>query len=344
MTQVNDQTPTTTGESGPLLPSPFQSPQLALASWKDAAQLAEYVAQSGYFDTKNKAQALMKIAIGIELGIGPLAAVRGVLIDDFGNISITANLQAALVQRSERYKYEIVKHDETQCVIEFFERSTRADTGWRSLGISTLTMAQAVKAGMNTQWSKKDNKLVEKITWRNYPRNMLFARALTNGVKWFAPAVTAGIPVYDPDEIQDVETSRHLASANPPAVIQPTSTTTTTTEAPIQAANPPVSSSSSSDKAETQTQKVETQNIADKPAAPPKRERTIEVARQTWVTWANKANDAKKKYPESAKRLEGVLTVNKMDKAETHPEIVFNQARLIMAATCDTTGEMREEF
>ena len=37
--------------------------------------------------------------------------------------------------------------------------------------------------------------------WRKYPKNMLFARAISNGVKWHCPDVMNGQPVYTPDEM-----------------------------------------------------------------------------------------------------------------------------------------------
>jgi hypothetical protein len=37
--------------------------------------------------------------------------------------------------------------------------------------------------------------------WTNYPRNMLFARAVSNGAKWFCPDLFGGAPVYTPEEL-----------------------------------------------------------------------------------------------------------------------------------------------
>ena len=59
----------------------------------------------------------------------------------------------------------------------------------KGIGRSRFTLQDAQKAGLNGS----DN-------WRKYPRNMLFARALSNGVKWYCPDVTGG-PAYTPDEL-----------------------------------------------------------------------------------------------------------------------------------------------
>jgi hypothetical protein len=39
-----------------------------------------------------------------------------------------------------------------------------------------------------------------------FPRNMLFARAMSNGVKWYCPDVTSGVTVYSEGEISGVNT------------------------------------------------------------------------------------------------------------------------------------------
>jgi hypothetical protein len=40
--------------------------------------------------------------------------------------------------------------------------------------------------------------------WQKYPRNMLFARALTNGARWYCPGVYFGA-VYSGDELAEVQ-------------------------------------------------------------------------------------------------------------------------------------------
>lgn len=96
---------------------------------------------------------------------------------------MSANLMAAAVKRSGRYNYKVREQSATTCTIEFFERNGQA---WESIGVSTFTAADAQKA--QTQNMDK------------FPRNMLFSRAMSNGVKWFCPDVTGG-PVYTPDEL-----------------------------------------------------------------------------------------------------------------------------------------------
>jgi hypothetical protein len=94
-----------------------------------------------------------------------------------------AGALATLVKTSGRYDYRIVEHTEERCTIRFLELSGDV------LGESVFTLDDARRAG-----------LAGRSTWKQYPRNMLFARALSNGVAWFCPDVSAG-RVYAPEEL-----------------------------------------------------------------------------------------------------------------------------------------------
>lgn len=150
--------------------------------------LAEAFARSGFFkDANDAAKAIVKIQAGRELGIPPVAAMTGINIVQ-GKINLSANVLASLVKRHPSYNYAIEELDDTMCEISFFENGNIS-------GVSTFTMEDAAKAG-----------LANGTNWTKYPRNMLFARAISNGVKWYCPDVMGGAPVYTPDEMgQEVD-------------------------------------------------------------------------------------------------------------------------------------------
>ena len=50
-----------------------------------------------------------------------------------------------------------------------------------------------------------DAKAAQTKNMDKYPQNMLFARAMSNGVKWYTPDIFAG-PVYTPEEMGDIKT------------------------------------------------------------------------------------------------------------------------------------------
>jgi len=144
--------------------------------------LGEALARSGYFsDAKSAAQAVVKVLAGQELGIGPIAAMTGINIIK-GQVSVGANLLAATIKRDGRYNYRVIEHSAEVCEIVFFE-------GKQEIGRSRFTMEDAKAAQL-----AGDN-------WRKYPRNMLFARALSNGFRWYCPDAAGGTPVYTPEEL-----------------------------------------------------------------------------------------------------------------------------------------------
>lgn len=155
----------------------------------DALKIGNTLARSGYFaDAKQEAQAVVKVLKGLELGIGPVTAMTEVHIVQ-GKPALSATLIAALIKRSGRYDYRITAHTDRECVIEFFEK--RADK-WESSGTSSFTVEDAARAG-----------LAIRETWQKFPRNMLFARALSNGARWYCADVFGGA-VYTPEELGDL--------------------------------------------------------------------------------------------------------------------------------------------
>jgi hypothetical protein len=151
-------------------------------SFTDIMSIGKAFAESGMFaDIKSAAQAVVKITAGAEMGIPPFASMSGIHIIQ-GKPTIGAGLLAARVKGSGKYNYKVVEQSEKVCIIDFYE-------GAEKIGTSKFTIEDAKKA---------QTKNLEK-----FPANMLFARAMSNGVKWFTPDLFAG-PVYVPGEIEPV--------------------------------------------------------------------------------------------------------------------------------------------
>lgn len=172
------------------------SNELAIIPEIPLMDLGKVLAESGYFqDAKGAAQAIVKVLAGRELGFGPIASMTGFYIVK-GKVTMSANLMGAAVKRSGKYNYRVTRLDNDGCSIAFYE-------GGKQVGESTLTMAEAKIAKMDQEWDKDAKAWKPKFTWQNFPRNMLFARTMSNGVKWFCPDVTGG-PVYTPEELGEV--------------------------------------------------------------------------------------------------------------------------------------------
>ena len=149
------------------------------------AELGGVLVKSGFFaDTRDEAQAIVKVLAGAEIGFGPVQSMTGIHIIK-GKPTLGAGLIASAIKRTTRYNYRILRIDDKACEIEFLEKF---GDQWKSTGKSTFTAADAYKAG--TQNMAK------------FPRNMLFARAISNGAKWYCPDVFNG-PIYTPEELGD---------------------------------------------------------------------------------------------------------------------------------------------
>ncbi len=143
--------------------------------------MAKLFFESKMFDgISQAAAAFVKIQAGAEIGLSPFASMSGIHIIK-GKVSIGAGLMAGCVKGSGKYDYKVTVMDEKKCSIDFIQ-------GGEVIGNSTFTIEDAKKAG--TQNLDK------------FPRNMLFARAMSNGVKWFCPDVFT-MPVYTPEEMGD---------------------------------------------------------------------------------------------------------------------------------------------
>lgn len=156
-----------------------------IQSVDDLARISKMFANSGYFGTGQQleqaiAQAGVKILAGIGWGIQPFDAMAGIHVIK-GKASVGAGIMAAKVANSSKYSYKVHQLDNKGCVIEFFQGDT-------SLGKSSFLEEDRERAGLSTD------------VWRKYPANMFFARAMSNGVKWYTPDVFTA-PVYTPEEL-----------------------------------------------------------------------------------------------------------------------------------------------
>ena len=161
---------------------------------QNLVELATKLAMSGFFkDATSAEQSFAKLVFGRDLGLGATQALTEIQIIE-GKPELSANLQASMVRRyvgpdGERYDFQRKQHTNDVCELVFLIRER--GEAWRERGPSSFSMQDATLAGL----------VRAKSPWEKYPRNMLFARAMSNGVAWFCPEVTGGTRVYSPGEI-----------------------------------------------------------------------------------------------------------------------------------------------
>jgi len=144
------------------------------------SRVSKAMVASGYFtDAKDVAQAFVKVQAGAELGLPPVASMSGIHIVK-GKPTLGANLIATLIKNDRRYNYRVVELTDDVCRIQFYEDG-------QECGVSEFTADDAKRAG--TQNMAK------------FPKNMLFARAISNGAKWYTPGIFGGVTVYTAEEL-----------------------------------------------------------------------------------------------------------------------------------------------
>lgn len=158
---------------------------------RSAIDSAEVFIASGFFqDLKRASQGAVKILAGRELGFGEFASLKGI---DFvkGNLSLRANLQATLVRKSGKYDYRIDTLTNEKCVITFYRTKNGEIIKDDPVGTEEFTMDDARTAGY-----------LRNETYKKTPKNMLFARCMSNGVRFHVPEVLNGNVTYDEYEYE----------------------------------------------------------------------------------------------------------------------------------------------
>ena len=167
----------------------------------DIMTMAKTFVESGMFaDTKQAAQAFVKIQAGQEIGLAPFASMSGINII-LGKPTFGAGVIASCVKGSNKYDFKVKELNDKVCSIDFFE-------GKELIGNSTFTIEDA---------KKQSTKNLDK-----FPKNMLYARAISNGQRWFCPDVFQ-MSVYVPEEMPEIEQTEDVVHE---VVIEPTPTLT----------------------------------------------------------------------------------------------------------------------
>lgn len=188
-----------------------------------------------YKDIKNAQEAALKIVFGNALGLDPTTSLSSIHLIQ-GKPTMSASLMASRIRQASggRFRYEIIKKDDKECSIQFFELiddwtpEGKQIKKWIKPGppeVFTIKMAEV--AGL----TKND-------TWKKYPSNMLFARCIGNGIRTYCPEVMNGVPVYTPDELDPSVRMREGAGGEMlPEYVEVVQTTATVLE-PVKVTQP----------------------------------------------------------------------------------------------------------
>lgn len=169
---------------------------VANATFDETARFAKALAQCGFYkDIKTAAEAMVKLTIAREMGLG-IRGISDVHIVE-GKPTLSYQLVLSRVRMftgpfgTDRYDYRYLRRDE-ECV----------EIEWRInnevVGVSRCNTDDAKRMGV-----------AGRSTWQKYPRQMRTARAVTEGVNAFMPEVIGGA-IYTPEELGDDSVERNL--------------------------------------------------------------------------------------------------------------------------------------
>lgn len=203
---------------------------LQINNMDDLSRLSKMMADSGFFaDIRQASQCGVKILAGMEMGFPAFLSMTGIHIIK-GKPSVGANLMAAKIRASGKYDFlELVK-DVKLCRIVFYEIEFKPFVKEQKLKLARKEINHqefeesviAISLGVS-EFSIEDAKKAGTQNLDKFPRNMLFARAISNGVKWYCPDVfmtsvyvpeELGVIVDDDNNVMDVSVVEEVENAS----------------------------------------------------------------------------------------------------------------------------------
>lgn len=170
------------------IPTPIQSAAYGVEAIQ---KIANIFAKSGLFGVKTMEQAAALMFVAQAEGLHPATAAR-----DYHVIQGRPSLKAdALLARFQQAGGSIKWIDFTDAVVAAEFSHPQSGT---------------VKVEWTFERAKTAN-LTGKDNWKNYPRQMLKARVISEGVRMCYPAVCAG--VYTPEEVMDFDEAKKSGNA-----------------------------------------------------------------------------------------------------------------------------------
>jgi hypothetical protein len=152
----------------------------SMAHFEAVGALAARMADSKLYGNITREQAFVILQAGMDMGLTPTAAMRGIHVIQ-GKMAIGSQLMVAQVQEAG-HQFEIVKSEDNMAIVEL----TRRDTGKKHR--VKFTVEDARRAG-----------LVGKDNYRNWPRQMMLSRAISECIRYAAPECLNGM-VYTPED------------------------------------------------------------------------------------------------------------------------------------------------
>ena len=159
-----------------------------IANMSEFLSLAEQFEKSGMFGCTQPGQGAVILSTCLSEGISPFEFMNTYhLIENRPSMKADAML-AKFMQAGGKYKVLSFSKEKAEGHFAFGDNEITID----------LTIKDAQEAGLthNAKGQWKNN-------WKNFPRQMLWARVVSTAIRLVAPQIVAGI--YTPEEVQDFD-------------------------------------------------------------------------------------------------------------------------------------------
>lgn len=160
---------------------------------KELEAVASLVFNSKVFgDIESKEAAAIKILAGHERGFTPFQSMS---MFDFiqGRPTLNAHGKATLINSSGDFRMKINELTPKNCSITVYRKNDSGE--WKAINTQTFSIEDAKQAELTTGKNAH--------SWRRYPRNMLFARCVSNIWRW--DTAELNVRKLDPGQIQEFE-------------------------------------------------------------------------------------------------------------------------------------------
>lgn len=174
-------------------------PSAPMISYADMEKMATVIAQSGLFGVKNPTQALALMLLSQAEGLHPVMAAR-----DYHVIQGRPTLKADTM---------LARFQAAGGKVDWSEYTDTAVSGTFS-----HPSGGKIKVEWTMEMARKAN-LTGKDVWKQYPRAMLRARVISEGIRTVFPGVLAGM--YTPEEVRDMRELQGEAETSGPNPIEP---------------------------------------------------------------------------------------------------------------------------
>lgn len=174
----------------------YKQQPVATITYADMERMADCIAKSGLFGVKTQVQALALMLLAQSEGLHPVTAAR-----DYHVIQGRPTLKADTMLARFQAAGGTVKWD------SYTDKAVSA------------TFSHPHGGSVKVEWTidqAKAAKLTGKDVWQQYPRAMLRARVISEGIRTVYPGVLAGM--YTPEEARDMSDIQGTAETTGPDI------------------------------------------------------------------------------------------------------------------------------